>query len=99
MRTERTLRLDGGRHRVDSAPKGDEQPITQVFNLVTVDAKRPAQQTMMLRDTCPVAVTELLHQVSRAFNVGEQQRYCAAWQISHASPSGADMISGEATRP
>src|SRR5439155_12312154 len=71
--------------RVLRTPKGDEEGVTLRVDLDAVVAvKDLAQKAPVVGERVDVAVAELMVQPRRAFDVREEERDSAGWQLAHA---------------
>src|SRR5215467_9993333 len=83
MSSEGALRLNDCQHRVSSTSKGDEEAITLGIDLVAIPLLEGGTQHLpALRQHTAIAVTQLLEQVSRFFDVSEEQGDRSCWEAA-----------------
>ena len=88
MRREITLCIDGRCDRILAALKGDEERVALGVDLPTVVCReRSSQDALMLGEHVAVAAAQLLQQLGRAFDVGEEKRDGSAGQLAHVADS------------
>ncbi len=83
MGSEGALRLYDCQHRVSGACESDKEGIILLVDLVAIPLlEGSTQQAQVLRQHGGVAVTQLLEQVRRPFDIGEEQGDRSRWQAA-----------------
>ena len=99
LRGEVPLGIDGRGDRVLPTPKGDKERVPLSVDLSTaVCRERRSKNALMLGEHTAVVRAQLLQQLCRAFDVGEEKRDGAAWQLSHVAQSLPHAPEGQKTR-
>src|SRR5262245_60167619 len=84
LRSERTLRIGRGRHRLACRLKGDEEGVALAFeDVAAVALESPAQECAMQRQLLGIPVPQPPEQTRRALDVSEQERDGAARRLTH----------------
>ena len=88
VRREITLRIDCRCDRILASLERNEERVALGVDLATVVCReRSSQDALMLGEHVAVHATQLLQQLGRAFDVGEEKRDGAAGQLAHVADS------------